>query len=108
MTMKELALTYFQIFASKDLDRLRELLHPEVTLRDWVINVKGCNQVLAATKSIFDQFSSIQVVPLNVYVDGSTVIGELEITLDAERIKVVDVIEYSLDQKICAIRAYKG
>lgn len=106
--MNELALNYFRSFASKDLDRLRDLLHPDVTLRDWVIDVKGRDHVLAATKGIFDQFSSIRVTPLNVHVDGNTVIGELEITLDAERIRVVDMIEYSPDRKIRAIRAYKG
>jgi hypothetical protein len=108
MMMNELALIYFRSFAAKDLDRLGDLLHPDVALRDWVIDVKGRAQVLAATKGIFDQFAAIQVVPLCIHVDGNTVIGELEITLDAERIRVVDVIEYSVDQKIRAIRAYKG
>lgn len=108
MTMNELALTYFQSFASKDLDRLRDLLHPDVVLRDWVIDVTGRDQVLAATKDIFVQFASIQVTPLKVHVDGGTVVGELEITLDSERIKVVDVLEYCSDRKIRAIRAYRG
>ena len=108
MTMHELALTYFRIFASKDLDLLRDLFHPDVTLRDWVIDVNGRDQVLAATKGIFDQFTAIRVTPLNVHVDGNTVIGELEITLDGEQIRVVDLIEFSSDRKIRAIRAYKG
>jgi ketosteroid isomerase-like protein len=106
--MNELALTYFRAFAAKDLERLGDLLHPDVALRDWVIDVHGRDQVLAATRGIFDQFTAIEVTPLNVYVDGSTVVGELEITLDGESIKVVDVIEYSPDRKIRAIRAYKG
>ncbi len=108
MINKELALTYFYIFASKDLNRLHNLLHPDVTLRDWVVDVIGRDQVLAATKDIFDQFLSIHVVPLRVYLDGDAVISELEITLDADRIRVVDVIEFSKDQKIRSIRAYKG
>jgi ketosteroid isomerase-like protein len=106
--MNELALTYFRSFSSKDLDLLCDLLHPTITLRDWVIEVKSRDNVLASMKDIFDQFATIQVVPLNVLVDGNTVIAELEITLDDELIKVVDIIEYSPDWKICAIRAYKG
>ena len=108
MKMNELALTYFRSFASKDLDRLRGLLDPCITLRDWVIDVKGRDNVLAAMKGIFDQFAAIQVVPMNVLVEGDTVTAELEITLDGELIKVVDIIEYSPDWKIRAIRAYKG
>ena len=108
MTMKELALTYFRSFASKDLDLLSGLLHPVITLRDWKIDVKGRDNVLTAMKGIFDQVATIQVVPLNVLVDGNTVIAELEIRLDDEVIKVVNIIEYSPDWKICAIRAYKG
>jgi len=108
MTIKELTLTYFRAFTSKDLDYLSDLLHPEVTLRDWVIEVKSRDNVRASMKDIFDQFATVQVVPLNVLVDGNTVIVELEITLDDELIKVVDIIEYSPDWKICAIRAYKG
>lgn len=107
MTIKELALIYFSAFSSKDLNYLRDLLHPKVTLRDWVIDVKGRDNVQAAMKGIFDQVASIQIVPLIFFVDGNTAIAELEIRLDDELIEVVDIIEYSPDKKICAIRAYK-
>lgn len=106
--MNALALTYFRAFAAKDLAQLRELLHADVTLRDWVVEVQGRDEVLAEMSRGFESFASIRVTPVHVFCDQSTVIGELDIALDSEHIKVIDVLEYSSDRKIRAIRAFKG
>lgn len=107
--MKNAALQYFQAFCRKDLTALRAMFAPAVSLTDWEIKAAGIDAVLAANAGIFSAVASIAAVPLNVYVDGTTVIAELEITINGtERIKVVDIIEFDAAGKIAAIRAYKG
>ncbi len=107
--MKNAALRYFQTFSKKDINALRDLYSSDVTLNDWEISAKGLDAVLDANSNIFNIAKNITVKPLNVYQDGNTVIAELEITLNAcEPIKVVDIIEFTNNGKICAIRAFKG
>jgi hypothetical protein len=81
---------------------------PMWTLRDWLVEVNGRDEVLAEMSRAFESFASIKVTPIHVYCDQNTVIGELDIALDSEHIRVVDVLEYSSDLKIRAIRAFKG
>lgn len=106
--MKGHATAYFAAFAAKDLDSLTNLLAPDVTLRDWGVAARGRDAVLKEMQAGFQSFTSIQVKPLNIYCEGSTVVAELDIRLDSELIKVVDILEFNADAKIAAIRAFKG
>ena len=107
--MKNIALEYFQAFSQKNLIALRGMFAPSVVLTDWEINTSGIDGVLETNAAIFSAVNSITAVPLKVYVDGNTVIAELEITINGtERIKVVDILEFTEAGKISAIRAYKG
>jgi ketosteroid isomerase-like protein len=106
--MNATALSYFKAFASKDLPKLGELLAPNVSLRDWAVEVVGLDAVLAEMNRAFQALTSIHVDPLNVFSQGNVVAAELDITLDSVRIKVVDILEFSADGKILAIRAFKG
>lgn len=108
MNIINLAELYFRAFASKDRAQLKELLHTEVTLTDWNVDAKGRDEVLAQMNQIFIAFELIEVVPANIYNDKNTVIGELSIQLDSERIKVVDIIKFSADLRIHSIQAFKG
>ena len=108
MTAIEQALSYFHAFESKDLARLADLLHPEVTLRDWTVDISGIELVLAEMNKAFRSFSSIRVKPINVFQENSVIIAELSISLDDEVIDVVDILEFSNKLTICSIRAFKG
>ena len=49
------------------------------------------------------------VNPVNIFSNGKVVIAELIIIIDyGEPLRVVDILEFTEDEKICAIRAYKG
>lgn len=107
--MKNTALQYFEAFSKRDINALSGMFSKDVTLKDWEINAIGVDAVLDANAKIFSVVKNLTVKPLNVYLDGNTVIAELEITINGSKsIKVIDVIEFTNAGKICAIRAYKG
>jgi len=111
--MKDVAKKYFKLFSEKDLEGLDELFDANATLRDWEIQAIGKLNVFIAMKEIFDSVESIDVRPINL---GSwqeadkpmTVIAELEITTNDEKIAVVDIIDFTKEGKILGIRAFKG
>lgn len=106
---QESAFKYFRAFAEKDINSLRMMLAPAVSLRDWDIYVEGLEAVITANLSIFNAVKTITVTPVNVFLDGNTVVAELNIEIDGTApLKVLDILVFDHDGKICAIRAYKG
>jgi hypothetical protein len=114
----ELAESYFKTWSNRDLKGLAKMFTEDCILRDWEISAEGKEDVLAVNKNIFDSVDSIKAIPLNLYFASSkfartwqrqrTVIAELEIIVNEnEKLLVTDVIEFK-DNKIKAIRAYKG
>ena len=104
---------YFDCWNKHDIDSLSSLLENTIILRDWNIFVEGKYEVLKATKNIFTGFPDIYIDILNIHSSESTntVICEIIIKFNNdknEKIKVVDIIELSENNKISAIRAYKG
>jgi ketosteroid isomerase-like protein len=107
--IKKSAFKYFQAFAEKDIGSLRTMLAPTVSLRDWDIRADGLDAVITANLNIFNAVKTIVVTPVNVFVDGNTVVAELNIEIDGtELLKVVDILVFDRDGRICAIRAYNG
>lgn len=108
MNLKELALKYFAAFSNQDLDALSNMLDDYVTLRDWNVSVTGKDNVLVATKQIFDSVDTIHVRVLGLILEANYVAAELEITVNGTNtLLVADIITFS-QQKITNIRAYKG
>jgi hypothetical protein len=100
---------YFEAFAAKDAKALGALLAENVSLRDWEQSAEGYTAVLAANQAIFDAVGTISVTPLRLFANGSALACELEITIDGRnRLKVVDILEFDAQGKICAVRAFKG
>jgi hypothetical protein len=109
MNLKELTLKYFDTFSNKDVDGLKELFSKDITLRDWDLNVGPVAYVLHENKKMFKMFDTINIVPINIAETGNLTVSEIEIYINNDdALRVVDVIEFNSDGKICAIRAYKG
>jgi len=109
MDLKQIASNYFALFAAKDLQKLENLFSPNIVLRDWDISAVGIKDVINANKKIFDSASSIEVFPIDIFLDGKVIIGEIEILINAKnRIKVVDIITFDINNKIISIKAFKG
>ena len=108
MTLKEIAIQYFETFSRKDLDSLALMFTDDVVLRDWERSAVGKIDMLAANKSIFDAVDTIIVTPLALYEDSNTVTAEIEVLVNGDtKLLVVDVITFDGD-KISRLRAYKG
>jgi hypothetical protein len=106
---KENTISYLQAFARKDVECLRALFAKGVTLSDWDIHVVGLDAVIAANLNIFNAVKTIGVTPVNIFLDGNTVVAELNIEIDgAKPLRIVDILVFDRDGRICAIRAYKG
>jgi hypothetical protein len=107
--LRDIALEYFAVFSRKDLQSLQKMFDPNVSLRDWDVEAWGLKAVLAANANIFNAVETIDVEPVALLVDGHAVAAELLIRVNgAEPIKVVDILDFTPDNKIRAIRAYKG
>ncbi|MBF0624585.1 MAG: nuclear transport factor 2 family protein [Magnetococcales bacterium] len=106
-------LRYINSFIHLDLRSLEQLFAPDVTLRDWDIQVSGKAEVLKANQAIFAALSRIRVTMTALHVGKTSAVAELEIDLsDLEdrrrQFRVADVFEFDEQGLIRAIRAYKG
>lgn len=107
--LKEISLAYFKAFENRNIDDLALRLSEDVVLRDWEIDSIGKENALSSTRQIFLSCKSIEVRVLRMYQVSSTVIAELELTFDGlPSIRVVDILDFDVSEKICSIRAYKG
>ena len=107
------ALTYFKTFSNKDSEGLRSMFSNTVYLRDWDITAEGIDEVLNANTRIFDVVDTIVATPIRVWdflsQEDNVVVAELEIVVNKEtKLLVTDILEFDDDDKIKAIRAYKG
>ena len=107
--IKEIALSYFNIFSQKNIEGLRTLFDDKITLRDWDINQTGIENVLKANLSIFEQVKTIKVIPQTIITENNLLSAELKIIIDnKDELKVVDIIEFNTNGKIISIKAFKG
>ena len=109
----DIALKYFETFTNKDLEGLKEMFAENISLRDWEVEAKGIKDVLNANSDIFDSVNHMEVIPLRVWdfvsQEDNVVVAELKIELDDNEIELVtDILEFDKNNKIKAIRAYKG
>ena len=108
-SIKDLANLYFDAFSKADILLIKDCLSNDIILRDWNINSSGIEFVLSEFMNIFRSLSNLHVNVLHLYECELTVVAEIIITSnELGSIKVVDVLSYDLNGKICSIRAYKG
>lgn len=109
--LRKCAAAYVSAFGQRDLATLGEIFDEGVTLRDWSIEAKGKSAVLEAARTIFSATRSLQIDVTKMVVDteARTVVAELDVVFDAsEHLRIVDLLEFSPEGLLSAIRAYKG
>ena len=107
--LKNIALNYFKTFSNKDIVNLKTFFSEDIELRDWEIKEKGLSNVVKANKKIFDSVESINIKIINLYEFKTTLIAEIEIQINNEKIILVtDILEFNSFHKIKCLRAYKG
>ena len=107
---------YFQAFQEKDIDRIEQMVHESVELKDWEIMVSGKSDFINANKKIFVDVENISIIVKNQGIQNQStsqsviVFNEIEIHLNNNSIilEVMDVIEFETKTGLIkSIRAYK-
>lgn len=107
--LKDSCIRYFSNFSKKDLLKLKNDFSEDIILRDWEIEENGLDNVVKVISTIFDKINSINIKVINLIRESHQVAAEIEILInEEEKIKVVDIIKFNNQNKICSITAYKG
>jgi SnoaL-like domain len=107
-TLKDIAVEYFDAFERADLDFFKSAFSREVSLHDWNGHIRGFDFVIKEYQNLFDVLNSVVINVINLYQDESSVIAELVVHVnEIESMRVVDILSFNQDRKICAIAAYK-
>ncbi|KAK3250230.1 hypothetical protein CYMTET_40384 [Cymbomonas tetramitiformis] len=111
--MDKLAEQYFEVWNQHDVEGLKGLLAPDASLRDWDVSVSGADKVAEANAGIFKAVPGISIEVLKCHPSPTTNTVSCEIIVHlnkekGEKLLVTDVIEYTAEGKILAVRAYKG
>jgi hypothetical protein len=101
--------SYFAGFAAKDLTQISENFSEDVFLADWVGSWSGKEEVKNAIQDIIK--NDIFIVPEKFYFsydgDGIVVTCFIDIYINNERLKVVDIVKMTDEGEIKSINAYK-
>lgn len=108
MSLITAARLYFDSYSQKDLGALEGLLATNVSLKDWELELTGREAVLLQAKTVFQDTDQLRVDVCQMFQGDSSIAAELDIFVDDVYLRVVDVLAFNKDSKICCIRAYKG
>lgn len=105
----ERLLAYLAAYARKDLAAIGAMFSEDVHLRDWNLSVHGRNAALDETAKNFAAAQTIDIETIAVYEAEGAVAAELKIVVDKRvELSVVDVVAFTPEGKIAAVRAYLG
>ena len=110
-TYEDIATKYFHYFNNQDLESLSSLFDENITLKDWLSEYNGKQQVIDAASTAFSTLQKIQIKVKNIYEMSLTGVAcEIDIHVvdneSASLLEVVDVIDINNEGKITEIRAY--
>ncbi len=114
MKVKENALKYFKLFEEGNDVGLSEMYDEKVELIDWFGKWTSKSEVLKMNKELF-KTAKISVTVKNIQVGMSPagfpsdrVYCGIDIKVNDDVLKVMDVIDFNEEGKIIKIEAYKG
>ena len=108
--LEELSINYFDAFSNRDVARLSEMYHQDIHLIDWVVDVKGKEEVLNVNKNLFDLDFSLELLEIEEIQNTNVLktINRISIHIKAQTpLKVLDIITFDDDGKITKIYAMK-
>ena len=105
--MLELAMRYFDLWNSQNIDGLKEIFSDDVSLHDWEINKTGIEDVLLANTNIFESVPNIRASVKDIALSDNQIMAEVIIHInDNETLDVVDILTVT-NGKISSIKAFK-
>ena len=101
---------YFYFFESKDIDSIAELFSEDCYLVDWEVGkVVGKKNVINVYSNIFNLIEKIETDISHIHEDPAGILTcEVSLAMGKEKILVADIFEFDEEDKIKALRAYKG
>jgi ketosteroid isomerase-like protein len=101
---------YLDFFENKDVESICSLIADDCSLTDWDVGkVTGTPQIVNVFSNIFNSFDKIEVNISHIHEEvAGALICEMVLSLDDEEILVADIFEFDEEDKIKALRAYKG
>ena len=101
---------YLDFFENKDLKSIEEIFSEDCLLTDWDVGVvEGKHSVIHVFQNIFDNVKDIVVDITHIHEDVTGILTcEMVLSIDGNKMLVADIFEFDEDDKIKALRAYKG
>lgn len=109
MNLKIKANIYFRLFASKNINKLKDIFDQKIILKDWKAKINGKKNVINFNEKTFKNFDVIKVKVLETFVNSkkNSIACKIVINLDKLKLNVVDIIYFNKKGNISKIEAYK-
>tara|TARA_B100000989_G_C19515078_1_gene461205 strand:- start:1842 stop:2174 length:333 start_codon:yes stop_codon:yes gene_type:complete len=109
MNLKLLTLKYFKLFQKKKINDLETLFDSNIELIDPGNKIKGKNKVLKFNSNFFNSYKSIKIKVLFQAINEKerTTFSYINVILNKKKFHVVDLLQFTKNNKIKKIIAFK-
>lgn len=109
MKIKKKTNKYFEYFEKKKLNYLEQLFHNNIELLDPDNIIKGKNKVLIFNRKLFTKFKKIKIKVIHQAINEKkkNSFSYIKVTLDGKIFHIVDFLQFSRDEKLKKIIAFK-
>ena len=107
MKINEKAVEYFRLFEERNLEGLAKIYDDEIHLIDWNGEWSSKRDVLEMNKSLFNN-NKISVKIIQIQNVDKKAYCKIEIQVNDDLLKVMDVIDFNKEGNIIKIEAYNG
>jgi dTDP-glucose pyrophosphorylase len=97
---------YARFFGEKNIAGVRAMLAPEARLTDPSVDLTGRDAITAFGTELFAKFAKLAFTPRKIVAEETSSVIEFELFLDEQKLVGTDVIEWSPEGRIQALRAY--
>ena len=101
---KVLSEKYFEFFSNRDTESLSKLYSDDIVLKDWNGEWKGKEAVLSENQNLFQRDFTFEIQDMGQI--GNKTYTYLNITVDGDTIRVLDILEWDNNFQIKEIEAY--
>lgn len=109
MNLKLLTQKYFSFFQKKKIHDLETLFHKNIELIDPSNRIKGKKKVLDFNLKFFKNYKSIKIKILYQAINKKekTTFSYIDVILDRKKFHVVDLLQFTKNNKLKKIIAFK-
>ena len=105
---REITFAYFNAFQDKNIGLISSFFEADASIEDWNVSLKGLDSLTLEIKNIFTAITINSIKVKCLHSMGLIQIAEISIDInESDPLNVIDVIEFSKNNKIKSIRAYK-